>query len=67
MSIGRILDGKGERLTKTRLCRDQSPVSIPMDGNATAEASITRQWQPDSPKNSAPSGIRRKSANGTSN
>jgi hypothetical protein len=30
------------------------PVSIPMHGNAPAEASITRQWQPDSPKNSAP-------------
>jgi hypothetical protein len=54
MRIARILDDKGERLTKTRLCRDASPVSIPMDGNATAEASITRQWQPDSPKNSAP-------------
>src|ERR1017187_6042550 len=66
MSIGRILDGKGERLTKTRLCRDPSPVSIPMDGNATAEVSITRPWQPDSPMNSAPCSIRRKSANGTS-
>ena len=66
MSIGRILDDKGERLTKTRLCRDASPVSIPMDGNATAEASITRPWQPDSPMNSAPCSIRRKSANGTS-
>jgi len=66
MSIGRILDCKGARLTRTRLCRDPSPVSIPMDGNATAEASITRQWQPDSPKNSAPSEIRRKSAKGTS-
>jgi len=66
MSIGRILDCKGARLTRTRLCRDPSPVSIPMDGNATAEASITHQRQPDSPKNSAPWGIRRKSANGTS-
>jgi hypothetical protein len=37
-----------------------------MDGNATAEASITHQRQPDSPKNSAPWGVRRKSANGTS-
>jgi len=38
MSIGRTLDWEGERLTKTRLCRDQPPISIPMDGNATAEA-----------------------------
>ena len=37
-----------------------------MDGNATAEASITRPWQPDSPKTRAPCGIRRTSANGTS-
>jgi len=66
MSIGRILDGKGERLTKTRLARDPSPVSIPRGGNATAEASITRPWQPDPPNNSAPCGIRRESANGTS-
>jgi hypothetical protein len=46
-------------------CRDLSPVSIPMAGNAIAEASITHPWPPDSPKNSAPGGIRRKSANRT--
>ena len=67
MSIARILDWKGERLTKTRLCRDQSPASIPMDGNATAEASITPQGLPDSPKTCAPCGTRRTSANDTSN
>jgi len=53
MSIARILGGKGERRTKTRACRDQSLISIPMDGNATAEAFITRQWLPDSPNTSA--------------
>ena len=47
-------------------CRDLSPVSIPMAGNAIAEASITHPRPPDSPKNSAPGGIRRKSANRTS-
>jgi hypothetical protein len=52
MSIARILGGKAERRNKTRVCRDQSPISIAMDGNATAEAFITRQWLPDSPKNS---------------
>ena len=52
MSIARILGGKGERRTKTHDCRDQSPISIAMAGNATAEAFITRQWLPDSPKNS---------------
>ena len=66
MSIGRIRDCQGERLTQTRQCRDQSSVSIPMDGKATAEASITRQGQADSPKKSARCGIQRKSANGTS-
>ena len=35
-----------------------------MDGNATAEASITPQWLPDSPKTGAPCGIRRTSAGG---
>jgi hypothetical protein len=43
MSIAHILGGKGERRTKTRGYRDQSPTSIAMDGNATAEAFITRQ------------------------
>ena len=43
MRIARILDWKGEPLTKTRLCRDQSPSSIPIDGNATVEASITHR------------------------
>ena len=52
MSIARILGGKGERRTKTRGYRDQSPTSIAMAGNATAEAFIARQWLPDSPKNS---------------
>ena len=56
MSIACILGGKGERRTKTRACRDQSPTSIPMDGNATAEAFITHQWLPDSPKTPAPGG-----------
>jgi hypothetical protein len=50
MSIARILGGKGERWTKTRACRDQSPTSIAMAGDATAEAFITRQWLPDSQK-----------------
>ena len=54
--------GKGERRNKTRGCRGQAPISIPMDGNATAEAFITRQWLPDSPKTPAPSGTRRTSA-----
>ena len=52
MSIACILGGKGVRRTKTRGYRDQSPTSIAMDGNATAEVFITRQWLPDSPKNS---------------
>ena len=50
MSIARILGGKAERRNETRACRDQSPISIAMAGNATAEAFITRQWLPDSPK-----------------
>ena len=52
MSIACIQSGKGERRTKTRACRDQSPTSNAMDGNATAEAFITRQRLPDSPKHS---------------
>ena len=49
-----MLDWMGERQTKTTtLCRNQSPVSIAMDGYATAEASFTPQWLPDSPKNRA--------------
>jgi hypothetical protein len=52
MSIARILAGKVERRNKACACRDQSPTSIPLDGNATAEAFITRRWLPDSPKNS---------------
>ena len=32
------------------------PGSIPMDGNATGQASITPQWLPDSPKTGAPCG-----------
>ncbi len=35
-----------------------------MDGNATAEASITPQWLPDSPKTGAPCGNWRTSAGG---
>ena len=35
-----------------------------MDGNATAQASITPQWLPDSPKTGAPCGNRRTSAGG---
>jgi hypothetical protein len=59
MSIARILGGKAERRTKTRAYRDQSPISIAMAGTATAEAFITRQWLPDSPKTPAHSGTRR--------
>jgi hypothetical protein len=59
MSITRMLGGTGERRDKTRACRDQSPISIAMAGNATAEAFITRQWLPDSPKTPAHSGTRR--------
>ncbi len=43
MRIARTLDWRGERLIQSRLYHDQSPGSIPMDGNATAEASITPQ------------------------
>ena len=64
MRIARTLDWKGERLIQSRLYHDQSPGSIPMDGNATAEDSITPQWLPDSPKTGAPCGIRRTSAGG---
>src|ERR1700694_144690 len=59
MSIACILGGKGERRTKTCACRDQPPISIAMDGNATAEAFITHQWLPDSPKTPAHCGTRR--------
>jgi len=59
MSIARILGGKAERRNNARACRDQSPTSIAMDGNATAEAFITRQWLPDSPKAAAHCGTRR--------
>ena len=65
--IARILPWKGEHLTKTRLCRVQSPISIPMDGKATVEASITHQWLPDSPKTRAPRSIQRTSTNCTAN
>lgn len=44
----RSLHWKGKRLTKTRLYHDQSPTSIPIDGNLTAEAFITHRWLPDS-------------------
>ena len=64
MRIARTLHWKGERLIQSRLYHDQSPGSIPMDGNATAEASITPQWLPDSPKTGAPCGNRRTSAGG---
>ena len=64
MRIARTLDWKGERLIQSRLYHDQSPGSIPMDGNATAEASITPQWLPDSPKTGAPCGNRQTSAGG---
>ena len=64
MRIARTLDWKGERLIQSRLYHDQSPGSIPMDGNATAQASITPQWLPDSPKTGAPCGNRRTSAGG---
>src|ERR1019366_1481628 len=47
-----ILDGKGE--PPTRLRRDQSPISNPMAGNATAEAFIRHQWLPDSPETPVP-------------
>jgi hypothetical protein len=57
--IACTLGGTGERRTKTCACRDQSPTSIPMDGNATAEAFITHQWLPDSPKTPAHCGTRR--------
>jgi hypothetical protein len=47
-NVGALEDkgGKGERQTRTRACRDQSPTFIAMAGNATAEAFITRQWLP---------------------
>ncbi len=64
MRIARTLHWKGELLIQSRLYHDQSPGSIPMDGNATAEASITPQWLPDSPKTGAPCGNRRTSAGG---
>ena len=64
MRIARTLHWNGERLIQSRLYHDQSPGSIPMDGNATAEASITPQWLPDSPKTGAPCGNRRTSAGG---
>ena len=53
MSIACILGGTGKRRTKTCACRDQPAISIAMDGNATAEAFITHQWLPDSPKTPA--------------
>jgi hypothetical protein len=56
MSIARILGGKDERRTKTRACREQSPISIAMAGNATAEVFITHQWLRDSPKTPPHSG-----------
>src|SRR6266852_744633 len=59
MSIACMLGGTGERRTKTHACHDQSPTSIPMDGNATAEAFITRQWLPDFPKTLAHCGTGR--------
>jgi transposase InsO family protein len=65
--IARTLHWKGKRLTKTRLYHDRSPISIPIDGNLTAEAFITHRWLPDSPKTRAPCGIGRTSANCTSN
>jgi hypothetical protein len=40
--IARILDCKGGHRTMTRLCRDESPISVPMNGKVTVEASITR-------------------------
>jgi hypothetical protein len=52
-----MLPGKDERRTKTCLCRDESLISIPMDGKATVEASITHPWLPDFPKTLAPCGI----------
>src|SRR5712692_3545875 len=59
MSIACILGGTGERRTKTHACHDQSPTSVPMDGNATAEAFITRQWLPDFPNTPAHCGTGR--------
>src|SRR6476646_2663350 len=59
MSIAFILGGTGKRRTKTHACHDRSPTSIPMDGNATAEAFITRQWLPDFPKTPAHCGTAR--------
>jgi putative transposase len=41
---------QGRTPEQTRGYRDQSPISIAMAGNATAEGFITRQWLPDSPK-----------------
>ena len=61
-----MAEAPGERLTTT-LNYDPSLISIPIDGNLTAEASITHRWLPDSPKTRAPRGIRRTSANCTSN
>src|SRR5207244_10369303 len=65
--IAPMLHCKDERLTKTRLCRDPSPISVPMDGKATVEASITHQGLPDSPKTRAPRSIQRTSTNCTAN
>jgi len=65
--IARILHWKGERLTKMRLCRFQSPVSIPMDGNPTVEVSITHRSLPDSPKKHDPLSVRRAASDCTSN
>src|SRR6266852_3007249 len=59
MSIACMLGGTGERRTKTHARHDQSPTSVPMDGNATAEAFITRQWLPDFPKTPAHCGTGR--------
>ena len=62
----RTLHCKGERLI-TKANSHPLPISIRTDGNLTAEASITRQSQPDSPKTRAPYGIPGTSANCTSN
>lgn len=43
----RELPRKGERLTTTLHC-EPSPISVPIDGNLTAEVSIKHQWPPDS-------------------
>ena len=58
---------EGQTPDQDALYHDQSPISIPMDGNLTVEAFITHRWLPDSPKTRVPCGIGGTSANCTFN